>query len=72
MITLYELAQSAYSEGLDTYVEDEADQGIELFLSEVCIDAVDFGFGVADVLAEEGIGGLFCYYTTNISNLFIL
>jgi hypothetical protein len=44
----------------------------ELFLNEVCIDAVDFGFGVADVMAEEGIGGLFCYYTTNISNLFIL
>ena len=44
----------------------------ELFLNEVCIDAVDFGFCVADVLAEEGIGGLLCNYTTNISNLFIL
>ena len=65
-IALNELAQSAYSEGLDTYVEDEAYQGIELLLGEDCIHFVDFGFCVLDVLFEEGFSCFFGYKHTLI------
>ena len=37
-------------EGLDPYVEDEADEGIELLLREVNVHLVDAVFGIADVL----------------------
>ena len=55
-IALDELTQGADSEGLQAYIEDEADKGIKLALSEVLLDAVDFRFGFLNILLEECIG----------------
>ena len=47
-------------EGLDPYVEDETDEGIELLLGEVDVHLVYAVLGVSDILFKETIGCFLC------------